>query len=213
MNQKVNQLIDLVDNLVRKIIKRLAVFLNWLSYGKITPNMITISGLLLHLIVAWCIIDNKLILAAILLIIFGLFDTLDGELARLQKKQSAIGSLLDASTDRFKEVILYSAIAYFFIHHNQDGFAVWTVMACGFSICVSYVRAKGEAIYLSLNKNINIKNKIFKNGFLRFEVRMLLLAIGLLVNKLTWVIVIIAILSLFTAINRLINISSQLNND
>jgi CDP-diacylglycerol--glycerol-3-phosphate 3-phosphatidyltransferase len=213
MDQKINKLIDSVDILVRKIIKKVAIFLNWLSFGKLTPNSVTILGVFLHLLVAWSIISNKLILAAILLIIFGLFDSLDGELARLQKSQSAAGALLDATTDRFKEVILYSAIAYYFIHQNNDAFAVWAVIACGFSISVSYVRAKGEATYFSLNKNVNKLNEIFKNGFLRFEVRMLLLVIGLLINKLGWTIVIIAILSFYTAISRLVSISSKLNND
>jgi phosphatidylglycerophosphate synthase len=213
MNQKINTLIDSTDNLVRKIIRKIAIAINWMSSGKITPNMITTSGVLLHLVIAWCIITNKLLLAALFLIIFGLFDTLDGELARLQKSESAAGSLLDATTDRFKEVILYTAIAYYFVHQNNSSFAAWTVMACGFSICVSYVKAKGESTYLSLNKNVTNINKIFKDGLLRFEVRMLILIVGLLINKLSWAIVIIAVLSFYTTISRLLNISSKLNND
>ena len=213
MDQKINKLIDFVDNLVRKIIRKIAIFLNWSSHEKITPKMITLCGVALHFIVAWFIISNHLVLAAILLVIFGLFDTLDGELARLQKSDSAAGSLLDATTDRFKEVILYSAIAYYFVHHHKSNFAVWAVMACGFSICVSYVRAKGEATYLGLDKNTRNISRLFKAGLLRFEVRMLILVIGLLINELTWAVVIIAVLSLYTAINRLISISTKLNHD
>jgi hypothetical protein len=77
MNQKTNNLIDSADNMVRKNLRKIAVFINWLSSGKITPNSITISGVLLHLIVAWLIINGQLIPAAIFLVIFGLFDTLE----------------------------------------------------------------------------------------------------------------------------------------
>ncbi|HUY53298.1 MAG TPA: CDP-alcohol phosphatidyltransferase family protein, partial [Candidatus Dormibacteraeota bacterium] len=173
MNQKTNNLIDSIDNIVRKNLRKIAVFINWLSSGKITPNSITISGAIFHLIVAWLIINNQLIPAAIFLIFFGLFDTLDGELARLQKTQSSAGALLDATTDRFKEIILYSAIAYYFVHHNQAIFAVWAVIACGFSISVSYVRAKSEAVYAESGRSTSNLGKTFKNGLLRFEVRML----------------------------------------
>ena len=212
MNHELNKLIDSVDNSARKMIKKIAKIINRLSSGKITPNMITVSGVLLHLLVAWCIVANNLILAAILLIIFGLFDTLDGELARLQNTESISGGLLDATTDRFKEVILYTAIAIYFVNQHKLGYVGWAVMACGFSICVSYVKAKGEVAFLSLNKNVSNINQKFKDGLLRFEVRMLILVIGLLVNQLAIAVVLIAILALYTSLNRLINVSSALKN-
>ncbi len=213
MDRKTNNIIDSVDITIRKYLKKIAFFINWLSSGKITPNSITISGLFLHLIVAWLIINSQLLAAAIFLVVFGLFDTLDGELARLQKTQSSAGAILDATTDRFKEIILYSSIAYYFIHHNQASFAVWAVIACGFSISVSYVRAKSEAVYAGIGKNTTSFSKTFKNGLLRFEVRMLLLVIGLLANELTWTVVIIAVLSFYTAISRLVDASYKLSHD
>ena len=76
--------------------------------GWVTPDMVTLFGFAMHLPIAWFIATGADLWAAGLLIVFGLFDTLDGELARLQQKASARGMLLDASTDRMKEVLLYT---------------------------------------------------------------------------------------------------------
>jgi phosphatidylglycerophosphate synthase len=191
-------------------LKRVAKDLDKLSGGKISPTMVTITGLIAHLPIAWLIATDQYILAAILLVIFGLFDTLDGALARLQKTDSARGMLLDASTDRFKEVILYSGIAYSFTNSDNQKFAVWAVIACGASICVSYVKAKGETAVAKSKLSSSEVNKLFQDGLLRFEVRMFLLVIGLLFNILTYMVVIIAILSVFTAVDRLIKISNKI---
>jgi CDP-diacylglycerol--glycerol-3-phosphate 3-phosphatidyltransferase len=210
MNPNKNSPLDTINKIIRIFIKQIAVFINWVSKGRIKPNTITIFGLLAHLVVAWYIVEDKLVVAAILLIIFGLFDTLDGELARVQKSESAFGMLLDASTDRFKEVILYAAIAYFFISQNELYFTVWTVIACGFSISVSYVKAKGEVAYLNIRHHVENINRVFKDGFLKFEIRMAIIVLGLFFNKLTWAIVFIAIFASYTSIDRLIKISKKL---
>jgi phosphatidylglycerophosphate synthase len=145
------------------------------------------------------------------LVIFGLFDTLDGELARLQKRASSAGMLLDASTDRMKEVLLYSGIAYSLAVSPQPATAAWAAFALGASICVSYVKAKGETAIASSGLSANEVNKLFQDGLLRFEVRMFLLVVGLLSNQLLWVVIVIGVLSAFTAIDRLIKISRRLD--
>lgn len=205
-----DSVIDPIRESVKSFMKRVAKDLDKLSGGKITPSMITIVGLLAHLPIAWLIATNQYILAAILLVIFGLFDTLDGALARHQKSDSASGMLLDASTDRFKEVILYSGIAYSFINSGQEKFAVWAIIACGASICVSYVKAKGETAVAKSKLSTTEVNRLFQDGLLRFEVRMFLLVVGLLFNVLTYTIVVIAVLSTYTAIDRLIKISRKI---
>lgn len=188
----------------------LANALNKISGGRLKPNTVTIIGLLAHIPIAILIARQEFIVAAILLVIFGLFDTLDGELARLQKSDSPAGMLLDASTDRFKEVILYCGVAFSFVALGQPYMAVWSVAACGASLCVSYVKAKGETAVSKSNLSTTEVNRLFQDGLLRFELRMFLLIIGLLFNILAPVIVIIAVLSALTATERLIRISRKL---
>jgi phosphatidylglycerophosphate synthase len=205
-----DSVIDPVRKLVRLFMTRVAKDLDKLSGGRISPNMITIVGLLAHIPIAWLIATNQYVLAAILLIIFGLFDTLDGSLARLQKRDSLTGMLLDASTDRFKEVMLYAGAAYSFISLSQPYAAVWAVIACGASLSVSYVKAKGETAVAKSKLTATEVNRLFQDGLLRFEIRMFVLVIGLLSDRLILAVMVIAVLSTITALERLIKISRKL---
>ncbi len=184
--------------------------LNSASGGHISPNQITIVGLLAHLPIAWLIASRQNLWAAALLIIFGLFDTLDGELARLQKRESAGGMLLDASTDRIKEVMLYIGASYSIIASGRPDLAPWAVAACGASLCVSYIKAKGETAVAGGRLSVFEVNRLFQDGLFRFEIRMFVLIIGLLSGRLALAVVIIAIMSSLTAFGRLIKISRKL---
>jgi len=193
--------------------RQVARFLNTLSGGRVTPNSITIIGLLAHVPIAWAIAFGHPIRAAVLLIIFGLFDTLDGELARLQKRASPAGMLLDATTDRMKEVLLYIGISYWFLETGYSYWTVWAIAALGGSMLVSYVKAKGETAIAHSNLTHTEVNRMFADGFMRFEVRMVLLIIGLLMHTLIYVILLIAVFSWITALQRLILITGHLGND
>jgi len=211
MEKSNNSGLDPARDFVRKIIRQIARFLNKVSAGKITPNSVTITGVIAHIPIAILIATRHNLWAAILLIVFGLFDTLDGELARLQKRESVKGMLLDAVTDRYKEVMLYSGAAYALVAGGSPYIAVWAVIACGASLSVSYVKAKGETAYLSQkHKEVKINN-LFKDGLMRFEIRMVVLIIGLLTNYLGAAVIIIAIMASFTALSRLIKISGKLD--
>ncbi|MEO8863339.1 MAG: CDP-alcohol phosphatidyltransferase family protein [Candidatus Saccharimonadales bacterium] len=205
-------LIDNVRKLIRRIMHIVARYLNKISGGHVSPNSITIIGLIAHILVAYLIATRHNLWAAGTLVIFGLFDTLDGELARLQKRASSAGMVLDASTDRMKEVLLYSGAAYAFIANGHPNMAVWAVAACGASLCVSYVKAKGEVAVKDSKLSANEINRLFGDGVLRFEIRMFLLVIGLLSNHLAWAVIIIAVGSTLTAFGRLIRITRKLSN-
>lgn len=205
-------MIEHIRQAFRRIIRGLAGPLNRLTKGKLTPNMVTWFGFAMHAPIAWLIATQHYLWAAALLVIFGLFDTLDGELARLQKRDSPRGMLLDASTDRLKEVLLYSGAAYALAISSHPGAAAWAAAACGASLSVSYVKAKGEAAVASSRKELSHAqlNKLFSSGLLTFEVRMAVLVAGLVFNRLSAAIVVIAVLAGYTALDRLVQISRQL---
>lgn len=205
-----NALLDAVRGQVRAVMYVLARGLNRLSGGRLHPDVVTVLGLLAHLPIAWLIAVQTNILAAILLVIFGLFDTLDGQLARLQKRASAAGMLLDASTDRMKEVLLYSGAAYAFVQLGRAELSFWAVLACGGSLLVSYVKAKGETAVAGGTLSVSEVNRLFQDGLMRFEVRMFVLVLGLLANQLVIAVIFIAVASWLTAVGRLINISNRL---
>ena len=205
-----DSLLDTIRDNGRQIMFVVARGLNKITLGKLHPNVVTIIGLLAHIPIAYFIASEQLVLAAGLLVFFGLFDALDGALAKLQKRASSAGMVLDATTDRMKEVLLYIGAAYYFVNTGSPKFAVWAVAACGGSLLVSYVKAKGETAVKDAGLSPNEVNKLFSDGLLRFEVRMFVLIIGLLSGYLEVAVVIIAILAWLTTFQRLIRITKKL---
>jgi phosphatidylglycerophosphate synthase len=206
----VNTFLDACRTVVRGWMNLLAGILNTVSGGKLSPNAVTILALIMHLPIAWLIATDHYWWAAALLLVFGLFDALDGALARLQKRAGNAGMLLDATTDRIKETMLYCGIAYSLAAGTNPKLAVWAVAACGASLCVSYVKAKGETAVSDHNLTPNEINRLFQDGLLRFEIRMTILIAGLVLNWLTPAVIVIAIFSTITAIGRLISITKYL---
>lgn len=184
-----------------------------LAGGRLTPAAVTITGLTMHIPIALLIATNHYWWAAGLLVIFGLFDVLDGALAKVQGSTSPRGMLLDASTDRFKEVLLYGAAAYSLSGGSDARLgAAAAAVAAGASVSVSYVKAKGEAAVASRKEPIphTVLNRMFSDGLLTFEIRMTVLVAGLVFDQLLWAVVAIAILASYTALQRLVIISRRL---
>jgi CDP-diacylglycerol--glycerol-3-phosphate 3-phosphatidyltransferase len=201
-----------IKNYIRVIMRSVARGINKISGGKVTPNGVTIFGTLMHIPIAFLIATDHFMWAAILLLVFGLFDTLDGELARLQNRSSVQGMLLDASTDRIKEAMLYTGIAYVLATGPHPAGAAWAAAAVGASITVSYVKAKGEAAVASSKKEIphHTLNRMFADGILTFEIRMFILFVALLADYLLVATAIVAIGATYTALQRLVRISRKL---
>lgn len=207
-----NSVLEAIKTQVRAIMRQIARTLNWLSGGKITPNTVTIVGLLAHIPIAYLIATRHPLWAALLLVIFGLFDTLDGELARLQHRTSPSGMLLDSVTDRMKEVIIYIGISYYFVAIGLPYYTVWAAAALGASIVVSYINAWGEAVLAHAGLAKQTVNQLFRGGLMRFEIRMFLLIVGLLFGGLRYVVPAVAILACITAFQRLFAVINGLRH-
>jgi phosphatidylglycerophosphate synthase len=208
----VMNVLDEGRNAVRGVMRRIARGLHSVSGGSITPNTITLVGFMAHVPIAYLIAMQQYVLAAVFLLIFGLFDALDGELARLQGKASSAGMVLDASTDRMKEVLLYTGVAYALASTVTPTDVAWAVAACGASLCVSYVKAKGETAVQDSDLTPNQINRLFADGLMRFEIRMLILIVGLLADQLVLAVAAIAVGSTLTAFSRLIRITRKLSS-
>ncbi len=207
------KLLDPIRDLVRTVMRSFARLLNHLSGGKLTPNQVTIAGLLAHLPIVWLIATRHNLSAAILLILFGLFDTLDGELARLQKWTTPLGMFMDSSTDRMKEILLYCGIVSVLLQTGHRLVIIAAVGALGASLCTSYLNAWGEAVLATVqNSQAHKVNKSFRSGLLSFELRIVLIIGGLLFNRLDVVVYIILVLATITVVQRFMHITGQLKN-
>ena len=209
--------LNFISNTVRGWMKFPAVFVNKLSGGCIKPNHITLVSLLGHFGVVWALWQWKPMLAAVLLAFFGIMDSLDGALARLQKSSSNRGMFFDSTSDRVKEVLVYVGLAewagYYYSHKNFATTHIFAliVAVCGLSLVVSYTRARGEAVLLSSKKNVNA-NKVFTDGVARYEVRMALIILGLLTGKILIALYVLLVLVSVTALKRVMQVSKALVN-
>lgn len=202
-------LLDACKSAVRAALQPVAHLLNRLSGGKLSPNTLTIISLVMHIPAAWLIGQGYFGYAALLIVIFGLFDALDGALARLQHSESKRGMLLDSVTDRMKEVILYTGVAVSFVNYGREEIVYWVVLAAGASLVVSYINAWGETVAAG-HSNKEAVNQAFRSGIARYEVRMFLLIVGLASSRLILSVMVIAVLSVFTIFERLIKVDRSL---
>lgn len=124
---------------------RLAVALH------LTPNTITVIGLLLTLLASALVAGGWLLIGAAVLTVGSLLDAVDGALARAQGGGTAFGSFLDSTLDRAGEAILYIGVAAWFLTaFDQPTWPVLAaVVALAGSFMVSYSRARAEGIGLS----------------------------------------------------------------
>ncbi|AKD56825.1 CDP-alcohol phosphatidyltransferase [Spirosoma radiotolerans] len=122
----------------------------------LTPNMVTTIGLVLNIGVAFIFIagaeqgnrgDFSYIGWAGALVLFaGLFDMLDGQVARLGKMSSLYGALFDSVLDRYSELIMFLGICYYLISHHYFFSSLFAFIALIGSMMVSYTRARAEGL-------------------------------------------------------------------
>jgi CDP-diacylglycerol--glycerol-3-phosphate 3-phosphatidyltransferase len=121
-----------------------------------TPNGITIIGLLLNIGVAYIFIlgaeeGNRgdlsyLGWAGALILFAGLFDMLDGQVARLGNMSSTFGALFDSVLDRYSELIMFMGICYYLVSHHYFLSSLFAFIALIGSMMVSYTRARSEGL-------------------------------------------------------------------
>jgi CDP-diacylglycerol--glycerol-3-phosphate 3-phosphatidyltransferase len=158
----------------------------------ISPNAVTFIGFLLTVVVASLLAGGYLQLAGILLIVAAFFDAIDGSMARQLQRTTPFGAFLDSTTDRFSEAVLFLGVLIQFQEKGANTGMILTYIAIVGSLMVSYTRARAEGIGVSI-----------KGGLLtRFE-RIVVLIAGLLLNQLTIALWILAVLTNFTALQRI----------
>jgi CDP-diacylglycerol--glycerol-3-phosphate 3-phosphatidyltransferase len=152
--------------------------------------------------VAVLVIADHLVWAGVLVLVAGLFDLLDGSLARLTQKVTPFGAFLDSTLDRVSEGMVLAGIAYFVsMQGGRRGAidAALVVLALLGSILVSYTRARAESLGVEC-----------KVGIMSRPERIILVAIGLFFNVLPYVIYIMLALTVFTVIQRVVHTYREL---
>lgn len=142
-----------LQQLIYKIINPFVKFLIKIGF---TPNAVTTTGLILNIGVAIIFIigaeeGNRGDLSYVgwaggLILFAGLFDMLDGQVARLGNMSSTFGALYDSVLDRYSELIMFLGICYYLIGHHYFLSSLFAFIALIGSMMVSYVRARAEGL-------------------------------------------------------------------
>ena len=173
---------------------------NGLALTKISPNVLTFLGLVINIIAA-CFFGfarvhnaNKMFFIAGMVIIgAGIFDMVDGRVARKTNQVSVFGAFFDSVMDRYSDVAIFFGLLVYYARGNRlfyVGLVAFVMTAC---VMVSYTRARAE--------NTIPRCKV---GFLERPERVVLIIIGALFNRMAQVLWVLAILSNVTVMSRMI---------
>ena len=119
---------------------------NRLIESRLTPNAISITGLILNVVAAVLVWQELYIVGGIAFIVGSVCDTMDGRYSRMSGKGTQFGAFLDSTLDRIEEGIVLTAVAAVFATHDDEFAAAATVVAVLASLMVSYTRARAEAL-------------------------------------------------------------------
>jgi CDP-diacylglycerol--glycerol-3-phosphate 3-phosphatidyltransferase len=179
--------------------------------SRLTPNAISIAGLIGNLIAAGLVTQRYFFLAGVAFIVGSVMDTLDGRYSRMSGKGSLFGAFLDSTLDRIEEGIVLAAVAGYFAVNGQDFAAAMCVVAVLGSLMVSYTRARAEALGVEC-----------KVGLATRPVRVVILSVGLVFAKgagigdfelLAPSVYLIAALTIITTIQRVWHVRNQLSTE
>ena len=130
----------------KRIQEPLTAIAQTLSRHKITPKILTLSGLIINCIGAYLYYRGYMVAGGIIILFAGLFDMLDGAVARAAGKASKLGGFLDSVVDRYSDFLIFGGVLAYFARNGDFSMTILlVVIMCG-TFLISYVRARAELI-------------------------------------------------------------------
>jgi len=164
-----------------------------LALSRVHPNVLTFIGLLINIWAAFLFSYGKFVPAGLVVIGAGLFDMVDGRVARETNRVTRFGGFFDSVLDRYSDLALLIGLLIYYASINRYFYVVLTAIVMTGTVLTSYARARAE--------NTIPKCKI---GFLERPERVVLIIIGALANRMAPVLWVIAVLSNITVISRIV---------
>jgi len=178
--------------------------------SRLTPNAISITGLVLNVAAAILITQRLFVLAGLTFVIGSVMDMLDGRYSRMSGKGTPFGAFLDSTLDRIEEGIVLTAIAAYFAERGDELAVAAVVLVVLGSLMVSYTRARAEALGVEC-----------KVGLATRPVRVVILSVGIVFAKgagigdfelLAPAIYLMAALTAFTVVQRVWHVYRELRS-
>lgn len=135
---------------------------------KINPNWITVLGFVQNVIAAVFIALERFLIAGLFIVIAGVFDFIDGKVAKKLDRATNFGAILDTVLDRYSDMMIYIGILLYYQNNNFELSLLIVVIAMVGSVMTSYIKALGDTYGIK-----------FRMGLLRRQERITLICIGL----------------------------------
>jgi CDP-diacylglycerol--glycerol-3-phosphate 3-phosphatidyltransferase len=167
---------------------------NALVKRRVHPNVLTTLGFLVTLGAALAFFVGEVRAGGLIVLLAGIFDILDGRVARETGLASKFGSFYDSTLDRISELVIYASLISLFLESRYPWMVYVTFAAAGGALMVSYTRARAEALGIPC-----------KVGMMQRPERVVGLGVGAMLGLKALLVVLsaLAILSIFTAVERI----------
>ena len=174
------------NKIIRLIVRGLAL-------SRIHPNVLTYLGLVINIAAAYLLAIGQQRWAGAVIIGAGLFDMVDGRVARETNRVTRFGGFFDSVLDRYSDLALLIGLLVWYGSINRPLYVVLTALVMAASVMISYTRARAE-------------NSIptCKVGFMERPERVVLLIIGALFDRMSPVLWVIAVLGNLTVVHRMV---------
>ena len=181
----------------RRILEPLAR--GFLAAG-ISPSTLTVIGFVPAVIAAIFFARGSVRLGGVLMGVSGIFDLADGLVARIGKRETKFGALLDSSIDRYSELAIFVGLA---VLYRGDSGLYAVMLALTGSMMVSYTKARAEGLGIPCNA-----------GMLQRPERMVIVIVGALIGStvLRYAVWLVAVLANITAVERLLKVRAAINS-
>jgi CDP-diacylglycerol--glycerol-3-phosphate 3-phosphatidyltransferase len=166
-----------------------------LSAMRVRPDTLTVLGWALSLGSAVLFGLGYAQIAGVVMLLGGLFDALDGAVARESNRMSAFGAFLDSTLDRLSEAAIFVGIIFFYSAAARPYEALLAGVAMTFSLLTSYARARAEGLGIEC-----------KVGLLERAGRIAILSVFTIVGLLTVGLYLVAAGALITTAQRIIHV-------
>lgn len=170
-----------------------------LALTKINPNYLTFIGLVINVgaavLFGYATGENQARLfrwAAAVIVGAGIFDMVDGRVARATGQVTEFGGFFDSVIDRYSDVVLYFGLLVYYARASRFFYVVLTAIVMVTSVMVSYTRARAESLIEKC-----------KVGFMERPERIVLVIIGALFNRMAPVLWVIAVIGNISVVHRI----------
>lgn len=167
---------------------------NGLAATGVHPNVLTFVGLLVNIWAATLFAVGRFPAAGGVMILAGLFDMVDGRVARAQGRVTRFGAYFDSVIDRYSDLALYLGLLWYYAGIGRGRYAILVGVAMIGAVMVSYTRARAESLIREC-----------KAGFFERPERIVLMIIGALANKMAPALWLLAIGPNITVIHRIVH--------